>query len=105
MLMRRFKEGYKVNPVFIGRKGCIFLQGPALISWFLRLLSIDEFSQTFLAAKIITSPFEPFSNGGSHRDIGLAIGILNKFLQSRLFVQFFPRSDSGLDQVAKNREK
>jgi hypothetical protein len=69
----------------------------------LRLLLIKEFRHTFLTAEIIVSSFYPFSNGSSPRDIGLAIGILDKFFWFELSVQFFPLHEYAFNQVVKDR--
>jgi hypothetical protein len=64
-----------------------------------------EFSQTFLVTEIVISPPDSFSNGSSLLDIGLAIGILNKFFWLRLPIQFFPLFEYPIHQVAKGRIK
>jgi len=64
-----------------------------------------EFSQTFLVTEIIISPPDSFSNGSSLLDIGLAIGILNKFFWLQLPIQFFPLEEYVFNKVAKDRIK
>jgi hypothetical protein len=71
----------------------------------LRLLFIKEFPHTFLTAEIIISSFYPFSNGSSLWDIGMAIGILDKFLWFALPVQFFPLDEYVFNKVVKDRIK
>ena len=64
-----------------------------------------EFSQTFLVTEIVISPPDSFSNGSSLLDIGLAIGILNKFFWLQLPIQFFPLEEYVFNKVAKDRIK
>jgi len=64
-----------------------------------------EFSQTFPVTEIVISPPDSFSNGSSLLDIGLAIGILNKFFWLQLPIQFFPLEEYVFNKVAKDRIK
>jgi hypothetical protein len=71
----------------------------------LRLLFIKEFPQTFLTAEIIISSLHFFSNGSSLCDIGLAIGILNKFFGLKPPIQFFALREYVFNKVAKDRRE
>jgi hypothetical protein len=61
-----------------------------------------EFFQTSLIAEIIISSSHPFSDGRSLWDIGLTIGILNKFFRFNLPIQFFSLHEYIFHKVVKD---
>jgi hypothetical protein len=71
--------------------------------FFLSLLFFKKFSQAFLSAKIVISPFHSLPDGSSLRDIGLAIWVLNKLLWLRLSAPFVPPHHHVFNEVVKNR--
>jgi len=71
----------------------------------LRLLFVKKFPHTFPTAEIIISSFYPFSKGSSLWDIGLAIGILDKFFWFKLPIQFFPLRENIFNKAVKDRIK
>jgi hypothetical protein len=71
----------------------------------LRLLFFKKFPQAFLTAKIIMSTVYSFPNGSSLRNIGLATGVLNKFLWLRFPGPFFSPHGHVFNQGVKNHVK
>ena len=86
-----------------GEKTELLSQSLSSILWIWRLLFIKEFPHTVLAAEVIIFPRYPFPNGSSLWDIGLAIGILNKFFWSKLPIQFSPLYEYVFNKVMKDR--
>jgi len=72
---------------------------------FLRLPFLKKFSQAFPIAKIVIFPLDSLPNGCSFRNIGLATGVLNKFLWLRSPAPFFPPHGHVFNKGVKNRVK
>lgn len=72
---------------------------------FSRCLLPKEFSQAFPVTEIVLSSSNSFPNRSSLLDIGLTIGILNKFFWFRLPIEFFPQFEYPIHQVVKDRIK
>ena len=66
---------------------------------------LTKFSQAFLAAKMIGFPVYSLFNGSSLRNIGLAIGILNKLFCLSSLRPFFPPNGHVFNKVVENPVK
>jgi hypothetical protein len=101
----RGSQKYIRSILYLGGEKTVFLYEFRCLSlWlFLSFLFFKKFSQAFLSAKIVISPFHSLPNGCLPKDIGLAIGVLNKFLWLRLSPPFVPPHHHIFNKVVKNR--
>jgi len=92
--------------MYLATKGTVFSSESVLKHLILlRLLLFEKFSQAFLTTEIIIFSLRPPPDGRSLGDIGLAVGVLNKFLWLRCPTPFFPPHSHVLDKVVKNHIK
>ena len=78
-----------------------------VFKFFSRCLLSKEFFQAFLVTEVVLSSSNSFPNRSSLLDIGLTIGILNKFFRFRFRppIQFFPLFEYPIHQAVKDRIK